>query len=328
MKAIKSVGFAISDKENERRRAILPEDVRSVCGKGLVVIQKGYGEVLGMTDEDYERSGASVGTLEEVLSCDLVVDPKIGDAGYLPRLPEGTAVFGWVHATQNRDITDTLIERKATAFAWEKMFEGGRHVFWRNNELAGEAAVMHAFQCYGRMPYESKVAVIGRGNTARGAIKVLNMLGAEVECFDRRTEGLLREEIGRFDVVVNCVLWDLSRTDHIISRADLSRMKRGSMIVDVSCDRGGGIESCIPTTIKDPVDKDEGVLQYAVDPTPTSFYKTFSHENSRMMPRYLSELLSGDISEVLKGCLILENGEIVDPEINEFQGRKQEVLPQ
>lgn len=321
MKVIKSVGFAISDKENERRRAILPEDISRVSERGTVVVQRGYGNVLGLADADYEREGALVGDFDEVFACDLVVDPKIGDAGYLPQLPKGTAVFGWVHATQNRDITDSLIEREATAFAWEKMFEGGRHVFWRNNELAGEAAVMHAYQCYGRMPYETKVAVIGRGNTARGAIKVLNMLGAEVECFDRHTEELLRNELERFDVVVNCVLWDLKRKDHIISRSDLGRMKQGSMIVDVSCDRGGGVESCVPTTIENPVYEESGILHYAVDHTPTLFYKTFSHENSKMMPRYLDEMLSGNLSETLRACLIIESGKIVDPEINEFQGR-------
>ena len=71
----------------------------------------------------------------------------------------------------------------------------GRHLFWRNNELAGEAAVMHAFQGFGRMPYETKTAVLGCGNTARGAIKVLNMLGAEVMQYDRRSEALFQEEL-------------------------------------------------------------------------------------------------------------------------------------
>lgn len=92
------------------------------------------------------------------------------------------------------------------------MFEKGRHVFWRNNELAGEAAVMHAFQCFGQMPYETKVAVIGRGNTARGAIKVLNIIGADVHQYDRHMEELLRIEIGQYDVIVNCILWDVTST--------------------------------------------------------------------------------------------------------------------
>lgn len=225
MKRIRSVGFPITDKENERRRAILPADLALVEGEGEFVVQTGYGADLGAPDADYAAAGARIGSLEDALACDLVVDPKVGDAGYLGSLPEGAAVFGWVHATQNRGITDALLAAGATAFAWEKMYDRGRHVFWRNNELAGEAAVMHAFQCLGMMPYEARVAVVGRGNTARGAMRALSMLGADVRCYDRRTEGLLRDELGEYDAVVNCVLWDLSRGDHIISRADLAKMR-------------------------------------------------------------------------------------------------------
>ena len=321
MKRIKSIGFPITDKENERRRAILPADLALVEGEGEFVVQAGYGADLGAPDADYAAAGARIGSLEDALACDLVVDPKVGDAGYLGSLPEGAAVFGWVHATQNRGITDALLAAGATAFAWEKMYDRGRHVFWRNNELAGEAAVMHAFQCLGMMPYEARVAVVGRGNTARGAMRALSMLGADVRCYDRRTEGLLRDELGEYDAVVNCVLWDLSRGDHIISRADLAKMRPGSMIVDVSCDRGGGVETSVPTTIEEPTYVVDGVLHYAVDHTPALYYKTFTRDNSRIMRRYLGEFLSGEYSEALLGSLIIDEGRIVDEEISSFQNR-------
>lgn len=321
MRRISSVGFLINDKENERRRAILPEEVKRLSALGKLVVQQGYGDVLGVGDREYEAAGARVVGFDEAIQCDLVVDPKIGDAGYLEDLPKCATVFGWIHATQNRDITDALVNRHATVYAWEKMYRDGRHVFWRNNELAGEAAVMHAFQCYGMMPYEATVAVIGRGNTARGAVRALNMLGARVRCYDRRTEGLLREELGLFDAVVNCVLWDLSRTDHIISRTDLGRMRRGAMIVDVSCDRAGGIETSRPTTIEDPVYSVDGILHYAVDHTPSLYYKTFSRENSRLIEGYLGQFLTGELSTELRDCLIIDEGEIVDQEINFHQGR-------
>ncbi len=315
------VGFPITHKENEKRRALLPAEVALLSTPGSLVFERGYGEVLGVSDSDYEAAGARIGSHGDALACDLVVDAKVGDADYLRDLAPGTAVFGWVHATQNRDITDALVEGGLTAYAWEKMYESGRHVFWRNNELAGEAAVMHAFQCFGMMPYEARVAVIGRGNTARGAVRVLNMLGADVESFDRRTEGLLREELGSFDAIVNCVLWDLGREDHIISRGDLARMRPGSMIVDVSCDRGGGIETSIPTTIEDPVYTEEGILHYVVDHTPALFHKTFTRNNSKIVRRYLEEFLSGNHSDVLESSLIIQDGKIVDREIIEFQNR-------
>lgn len=317
---MKTVGFPISHKENEYRRAIVPEHLKKIEHPELLYFEKGYGVVLGIDDSEYEACGSHVVSHEDVLAKNIICDPKIGDADYLTELKNQT-IFGWVHATQNRNITDKLLQGDLTAFAWEKMFQKGRHVFWRNNELAGEAAIMHAFQCYARMPYETKVAVVGRGNTARGAIKVLNMLGADVRQYDRRTEELLRDELGQYDVIVNCVLWDVMRKDHIIYRDDLKCMKRNSMIVDVSCDRNGGIETSIPTTIENPTYVVDGVMHYVVDHTPALFHKTFTWNNSEVIWKYINELQSENYDEVLSDALIIKDGEIVDDEIRKFQGR-------
>ncbi len=318
---MKTIGFVISRKENERRRAIVPEHIAYMKHPELMFFEKGYGADLGISDEEYAKFGCHICSFEECLKQDIICDPKIGDAEYLSELHYGQTVFGWIHATQNRDITDKLVNNGLTAYAWESMHNGGRHIFWRNNELAGEAAVMHAFQCYGKMPYETKVAVIGRGNTARGAIKILNMLGAEVVQYDRKTESMLRDEIGEYDVIVNCILWDVQRTDHIIYESDLARMKKNSMIIDVSCDRNGGIETSIPTTILEPTYTVNGVLHYVVDHTPALFYKTFTYNNSAIIYPYLEQLMTETMDDVLKDCLIIEKGEIIDQSINEFQGR-------
>ena len=217
---MKTVGFVISHKENENRRALVPDDVSHVKNKQYLFIEKGYGDVLGFTDEDYLSQGiGGVCSREEILKKDIICDPKVGDAEYLEQLHEQT-IFGWIHAVQNRDITDKIINAKLTAYAWEYMFEMGRHVFWRNNEIAGEAAIMHAYLLHGIFPYNTKVAVLGRGNTARGAIRMLNDMGAQVCTYDRRTEKLFQKELGDFDVVVNSILWDTTRKDHIIYRDD------------------------------------------------------------------------------------------------------------
>lgn len=317
---IKTVGFPISHKENENRRAIVPAHLKNIRHPEFLFFEKGYGEVLGIKDLEYEACGSRIVTHDEVLTKNIICDPKIGDADYLTELNNQT-IFGWIHATQNRDITDKLIAGELTAYAWEKMFQKGRHVFWRNNELAGEAAVMHAFLCYARMPYETKVAVIGRGNTARGAIKVLNMLGANVCQYDRNMEELLRDELGNYDVIVNCVLWDVMRKDHIIYRDDLKRMKPNSMIIDVSCDRNGGIETSVPTTIQEPTYMVNGVLHYVVDHTPALFHKTFTWDNSEVIWQYIDKLQNDDYDEVLSEALIIKKGEIMDREINLFQMR-------
>lgn len=318
---MKTVGFPISHKENENRRAIVPRDIKKLRFPNAVYIETGFGEVLGISDDDYRNVGCNIVSHDDVLRHDIICDPKIGDADYLELLKDSQTIFGWVHATQNREITDKIIRSQLTAYAWEKMFDNGRHVFWFNNELAGEAAVIHAFQCYGKLPFGLKCAVIGSGNTARGAIKVLNMLGASVMQYNRRTEQLLRKEICNYDVVVNCILWDVTRKDHIIYREDLKCMKKGSMIIDVSCDRCGGIESSIPTSIENPTYVVEGILHYAVDHTPSIFFKTFSYQNSEIVLPYLECLICDEENDVLRDALIIKDGVIIDQEINKYQNR-------
>ena len=320
---MKIVGFPISVKENEKRRAVVIDDLiknKDICK--FLHFESGYGEDLGFSDLVLLNLGCCVEEKDKILKSDIIVDPKIGDAPYLSKLSKDQTIFGWIHATQNKEIADVLISTGVRAIAWENMFYKGRHVFWRNNELAGEAAVMDAFLCYGKLPFGTRCAIIGNGNTARGAFRVLSMLGASVTQYTRKTEDLLREEISRYDVIVNCVLWDISRKDHIIYKEDLKRMKKGSLIIDVSCDRNGGIETSVPTTIEEPTYYVDGVMHYSVDHTPSLFYKTFSKENSEILMPFIRDLIYDKTNNVLEEATVINKGKILDESINLFQNRK------
>lgn len=317
---MKTVGLPISHKENENRRALLPSDAESIRNINHIYVEKGYGDILGLTDEDFLNAGINVCTREEVLSKDIICDPKIGDADYLEDL-SGKTLFGWAHAVQSRDIADKILSGKNTLYAWEDMYESGRHCFWRNNEIAGEAAVMHAYMCHGLFPYNTKVAVLGRGNAAGGAIKTLNYMGAEVVVYNRRTEQLFRQEIGNYDVIVNALLWDTSRKDHIIYRDDLRKMKRNSMIIDISCDRAGAIETSIPTTLDSPSYFVDGIRHYVVDHTPSLFYKTATESISKQFTNYIDYLISGQPNSCLENALEIRDGIILDKRIIDFQNR-------
>ena len=319
---MKTIGFPISTKENEKRRCLIPKHISSIKNKKSIYIETGYGNVLGFTDEDYNRAGVHIITREEVLKKDIISDPKIGDAEYLSQLKD-QIVFGWVHAVQNKNITEIMVKNKITAYAWEDMYDSGRHVFWRNNEIAGEAAIMHAYTLYGLFPYNTKVAILGRGNVARGALKILTLMGADVMVYTRKMEQLFRKEISKYDVIVNAILWDTSRKDHIIYKEDLKRMKKGALIIDISCDRNGGIETCIPTTIDNPTYVIDGITHYAVDHTPSLFYKTISESLSEIMIMYIDDLIEGNMNnDVLNNSLIIDHGKIIDQRIILFQNRK------
>ena len=144
----------------------------------------------------------------------------------------------------------------------------------------------------------------------------------QVTVYDRRTEALFRQEIDQYDVLINGVLWDTSRKDHILYKEDLKRMKKGALIIDISCDRGGGIETCIPTSLTDPIYTVDGIVHYAVEHTPTLFYKTISHSLSGSLVNYLDDLIEDVENSVLASALIIKNGQIIDQRINAFQERK------
>lgn len=319
---MKTIGFVRSLKENENRIALLPADICRCKHSGQLFVEKGYGFLLGYDDEDYRGCGVHMVSRAQALRQDVICDPKVGDAEYLGALREQT-VFGWLHAVQNREITHILLQNRLRGIAWEDMYDGGRHIFWKNNEIAGEAAVAHAYMLFGQLPKNTKVAVIGKGNAAMGAIRVLNFFGADVEVYDRRREGLLRRNLPQYDVIVNAVLWDTSRRDHIIYRDDLKRMKRGSLIVDISCDRHGGIESSVPTTIEHPIYFEQGVMHYVVDHTPSLFYKAISTTLSAIVTEYADRLIEGTPCDVLTKATVTQDGEILDPRISRFQNRTQ-----
>ena len=146
---MKTIGFVISHKENEKRRALIPNDLIHIKNAKYIYFEKGYGEVLGYTDEDYKKYGVNIASTEEVYSKDIICNPKTPEQSELKYFKDNQVLFGWIHAVQNKKITDFLVEHKMTAIAWEEMYSNDRHVFWRNNEIAGELAILHAFIFYG-----------------------------------------------------------------------------------------------------------------------------------------------------------------------------------
>ena len=214
---MEKMGFLISHKNNEQRRALLPEDLECIRHRDHLVFETGYGDSIGFSDKDYHAAGASIGTREQVLACGILVDVKLGDADYLDQLQDNKLMIGWAHAVQKMDFTSSMLKGKHTVLAWEEIFEDGRYIFYRNREVAGEAAVLHAYRYCGKMPYDTKVAIIGNGQTAKGAMRILHGLGAQVDVYGRRLESLFKKnpslhsvELFRFKVPV-CLI-SISKT--------------------------------------------------------------------------------------------------------------------
>lgn len=318
---MKSVGYLISHKNNEKRRALQPDDAQRLLRRDLVAVETGYGECIGFSDEDYLAAGIGVESRADILKRDILIDVKLGDCDFLPEVTPGKILVGWAHVVQKTQFTDLVMTGRHTVYAWEDMVEGGRYIFYRNRELAGEMAIMQAFTRYGKMPYDSRVAIIGNGQTARGAHRILAGLGARVDFYPRKLEPLFREKMVEYDVLVNCVMWDTSRLTRLIYRDDLKRLKKGAMIIDVSCDPNLEIETSRPTTIDDPVYTVDGVLHYAVDNTPAMAYRSVSSILSRAFTPYLNTLMAGEFDPILENAVAIREGEVIDEEIFSFRQR-------
>lgn len=321
---MKTIGYLISHKNHERRRALLPCDIDRIQYRSMICVERGYGDALGFPDSDYTSNGVSVAPRSEVLACDALVDVKLGDADFMDQISPRKTLIGWAHIMQKTLFTNAAIAGQHTVIAWENINEKGRYLFYRNRELAGETAVLHAFSQYGRMPYECRVAIIGNGMTARGALRILSGLGARVDVYPRKLEQLFREKMIEYDVIVNCVRWDTCRSDRLIYRSDLHRLKKGSMIIDVSCDTGLEIETSRPTTFDHPVYTVDGVLHYAVDNTPAMAYRTVSEIISKSFSPFIDTIIQNHSCPTLEPAYVIRSGVVFDQECLSFRSHIQE----
>ena len=313
------VGLLVSHKNNEKRRALMPEDIDQIQNLDKLVFEKGYGESLGIDDLEYVKKGARFDMRQEVLSCPVLVDVKLGDADYLKEIKPETILCGWAHSVQNIDFTTEILRAKHTVIAWENIYDHDRYIFYRNREIAGEAAMLQAFRYCGKMPYDTKVAIIGNGQTAKGAMRVLTALGAQVDVFGRKLENAFRETMINYDVIVNCVLWDTDRTDRLIYKEDLKRFRKGTMIVDVSCDPHLEIETSHATTIDDPVYEVDGIIHYAVDNTPAMYPYTVTRILSKNFVGYVDSLVTGNYPENMVAAIDIDHGVIKNDAIRRFR---------
>jgi alanine dehydrogenase len=216
--------LATSSKENEFRRPIHPQHFDRIDAdlRARIVLERGYGERYGVSDEHLGTKVGGIRSRQEVIaSSDVILLPKptLDDVA---SLRDGQVLWGWPHAVQDPQLTQISIDKRLTLIAWEAMNHwtpsGGFvvHVFHMNNELAGYCSVMHALTLVGSTGHYGRhltAVVIGFGNTARGAITALNALGVHDV-----TVLTMRDPTAVASPVPSVVLDHLDRTDADPSR--------------------------------------------------------------------------------------------------------------
>jgi alanine dehydrogenase len=238
------------------------------------------------------------------------------------------------------------------------------HVFHKNNELAGYCSVLHALQIagstgdYGR---RLSAAVIGFGATARGAVTALKAHGvhevniltnrgvtavgspihsARMVHFDhddadpRRSHALtddgrvpLAGFLAQHDIIVNCVLQDPDDPLTFLIEDDLPTLRPGTLVVDVSCDRGMGFTWARPTSFAEPSFLvGDHVVHYGVDHSPSYLWNSATWEISEALLPHLRTVLTGswDDSETIRRAIEIRDGVVQNPGILTFQHRSSE----
>ena len=235
------------------------------------------------------------------------------------------------------------------------------HVFHKNNELAGYASVLHALELTGSTGHygpRRRAAVLSFGATARGAVTALEGLGiSDVTVltqrdtpavaapmpgvlfgqFERtadepsRTVALRRtgpvptaEFLAEHDIIVNCVLQDVTSPLMFVYNDDLPLFAPGTLFIDVSCDPGMGFEFAKPTSFEEPMfSVGDGAHCYGVDHSPSHLWNAATWEISEALLPYLPTVIGADLDsdETIRRAIEIEDGVIRNPEILAFQNR-------
>ena len=355
-------------KENEFRIPIHPDQFSWIDKeiKKKLFFEKNYAKNFGINREKFEGFGGVLDRTDIFKKCDLVLVPKPVLSDF-QAMKEGATLCGWAHLVQQKAITQVCIEKKLSVLAWESMHkwtndgEFRRHIFHKNNEIAGYAAVLDALRILGidgNYGPAKHAVIVGFGSVGRGAVHALLGLGfrdisvytdRQPNHIDDQIHGvrfrqlkskpgepllvvningstrLFIEELSTSDIIVNAMVQDTDAPTMFISKNEVGRLKENSLIIDVSCDEGMGFFGAKPTTFNEPIFKIGHAHYYAVDHTPSYLWNSASWEISQSLLPFLSDLAGGiDIwnkNESLAKCLEVDHGTIINQKILTFQNR-------
>lgn len=306
------IGCPSEIKPQEFRVGITPAAAREAVVHGhRVTMQSGAGVGAGFTDEDYTSAGADIAaTAAEIFaSAEMIVKVKEPQAVERAMLREGQILFTYLHLAPDRPQTDDLLKSGVTAIAYETVTDrsGGLPLLAPMSEVAGRLAPQvgsWALQkanggrgvLMGGVPGvgPAEVVVIGGGVVGTQAARVAAGMGADVTILDRSLPRLrylddtyrgvfktryasadaTAQLITSADMVIGAVLIPGAAAPKLVSKAQLSTMKPGAVIVDVAIDQGGCFETSKATTHHDPIYEVDGIVHYCVANMPGAVART------------------------------------------------------
>jgi alanine dehydrogenase len=322
------IGIPREVKNHEYRVAITPSGVHELVVHGHeVFVEKDAGVGSSIVDEDYNAAGARILETADAVweTCDLILKVKEPIASEYHRMREGQTLFTYLHLAADRALTEELVKRRVTAIAYETVELPDRSLplLAPMSEVAGRLApqvgahtLMRAQGGRGILMggvsgvYAAKVVVIGAGVSGMNAAAIALGMQAEVLLLDRDIARLryadaiyqghcqtvasnayeVERAISDADLVIGAVLVPGAKAPKLVTNEQVSRMRPGSVLVDISIDQGGCFEDSRPTTHADPTYTVHNSVFYCVANMPGAVPHTSTYALTNVTLPYAVDL--------------------------------------
>ncbi|MEE8056881.1 MAG: alanine dehydrogenase [Pseudomonadales bacterium] len=340
------VGIPKEIKNHEYRIGMTPAGVKELVNRGhQVMVQQDGGVAIGLTNEEYTSAGAEIiATAEQIFArANMIVKVKEPQPAECKMLRPGQTLFTYLHLAPDPKQTELLLASGATCIAYETVTDnnGGLPLLAPMSEVAGRMAVQEGAYCLekaqggsgvlmGGVPgvEAANVLVIGGGIVGLNAARIAMGMGAKVTIIDRSlarlkqidelygvrlstlysTMDTIEKQLAVSDVVVGAVLIPGAAAPKLVTRAMLTLMKPGSVLVDVAIDQGGCFETSKPTTHGDPTFVVDGIIHYCVANMPGGVARTSTFALTNATIPYVISLADLGAHKVLAEDTHLLNG--------------------
>lgn len=332
------IGVPKEIKDHEYRVSLTPDGAAALCKAGHTVwVEPSAGLGSGFTDEEYRQVGASLASSNEEVfeKAELIVKVKEPLLSECALFRPGQVLFTYLHLASLPELTKVLLDAKITAIAYETTVakDGSLPMLKPMSEIAGRMSVQVGAHYLEKLQggrgvllagvpgvEPGKVVVLGAGIVGAAATRIAVGLGAQVTVInldvDRLrylddlylgrvvtravSEAAVEQAVCEADLVIGAVLVPGAKAPKLVSRALVSRMKPGAVVVDVSVDQGGCFETTRATTHSDPVYVVEGVLHYCVANMPGIVPRTSTFALTNATLPYLMRLASEGVDRAVK----------------------------
>ena len=324
-------------KNNENRVGLTPSGARQLIQDGHeVFVQHNAGMGIGITDEEYVKAGAKiVSTLEDAYNIgEMIIKVKEPQPNEIALLKPHHILYTYLHLAADKPQTEGLMKSGATCIAYEtiQLDDGSLPLLVPMSEVAGRMSVQVGASylqldkggkgiLLGGVPgvRRAKVTIIGCGIAGTNAAQMAVGMGADVTLIDLSTKRLaeldqlfenkvhtifsnsqnIEDTVLQSDLVIGAVLVPGAKAPKLVTREMISRMQKGSVVVDIAVDQGGCIETCRPTTHENPTFIVDGVVHYCVANMPGAVARTSTFALTNVTLKYARMLARDGVDRAI-----------------------------